>query len=398
MDQQKINFKAEKKNFQKDSIIITQGSNLREINFLHSGNIEVKRYGQDITGLNQSDIIKKGRRTGVIEAPSIFGVQNLIDSHPHNSSYIALTDCQITKYIIPSNDFLAFFQLNPPISLNILLTMQEEARKKISSIKKFYDFFSLIDKFSDNLGLLYSFVSNSKKEKLYRKFVGNGGSFPNYIDSNFISSNFSKFFDKTYDSAGFESVKKNFNIDDLDFYKNLMKIKPASFISIITSEIKVFLYIFNKLSKLINSLNIETEKIGSEIERKLDEFFLDRNSSFNQIYSISDKIKNASNVDKNIAKNIVNFCRNLNQINKQLGGREYVEVFSKYDVLSSVSKEESNDKPQTGKSIFNPLKTDATGRMQKHFKDSTKRILSYSTLPEDVKLRILKNLKHINRY
>ena len=394
MDQKKVDFKAEKKNLSKDSIIILQGSNAREINFLHKGAIEVKICSDNTAGLNGADIIKKSKRIGVIEAPSIFGINNLINSKAHESSYVALTECSITKYIIPSNDFIGFFKSNPPISLNVLLTMQEEARKRLSNLKKYSEFIGFIDKFYDNLLLLYLHATQTKKDKLYQTFINNGGKFPKVIEADFLTQDNSANLNKNYQDPSYNPYII-FDKEKLDFYKNLIKTKPAAFISILSGEINIFVYMFEVLSSIINSLNTETEKFALKVEGKLNTFFLDSTSPFNMIYSITKKIKENREIDGNIPKAIVKICRNIEHINKQLGAKEYTEVFSKYDVLNesslgivSVSDNGAFQKTD-GKDI--------DGKYKKMFKDSTKKILSYSTLGNDTKSKIVRHLREIEK-
>lgn len=387
---EKISYKAEKKNIQKGSVIISQGSNKREIYFLNIGTIEIKRYGQNIIGLGEAEVLQKSRRIGVKEAPSIFGVQNLINSTPHESSFLALSDCTVTKYIIPSNNYVDFFASNPPIALNILLTMQENARKSILNLKKYVDFTGIIDKFSDNLHILWAFASESKSDELYKKFASNGGKFPPRIESDFLTSDFSNILGKVYGDPTYHPAKK-FDLDQIDFYRNLLKTNAASFIALITKQFNIFLYMFDRLSNIINIINAETEKFVTKVEQKLDTFFLGNYSSFNKIYSIVEDLKKNKYVNPNISKSIVKICRNIEHINKQLGGREYIEIFPKYDRLNEgialgaggASAPEIKEK------------TDQIGKYQMMLKDSMNKILDFSTLDEDDKEEIIKNIKKI---
>ena len=382
---QKVNYKADKKNYSKDSVIILQGSSNREINFLHNGTVEIKRCGENIKLLQENEILKKSKRIGVVESPSIFGVQNLMNYSEHESSFIALTDCLITKYIIPSNNFVEFFKANPSISLNILLTMEEYAKKSLLNLKKYVDFIGVIDKLSDNFNLLYSYVTQSKKDEIYEKFISNSGIFPVKIESSFLTSDFSGILDKTYGDPNYNPNNK-FERNQIDFFQNLIKTRPASFISLLTKEINIFLYIFDNLSSIIKSIDIETEKFASKIENKLNTFFLEGSSPFNKIYSIAEKIKKNVNIDDKLTKSIVKICRNIEHINKKLGGREYVEIFPKYDMLNADLKGVKPIKPVT-----------STGKFQKMFKDSTKIILSFSTLGSDQKERIIRNIKDMQK-
>lgn len=385
---QNVNFKAEKKNIQKGEIIILQGSEDKEIHFLHKGSIEIKRSGINTAGLKSDEIIKSSKRVGVIEAPSIFGVQNLISSTAHSSSFVAITDCQITKYIIPSNDFISFFKMNPPIALNVLITMLDQSRKRMLSLKKYVEFTGAIEKLSDNMMLLYLHVNGIKKDKLYQTFINNGGVIPPKIESGFLTSDFSTILEKTYGDPSYDPYVK-FDQSKIEFFHNLIRTKPSVFISLISANIKIFLYIFQSLSNIINSINIETEKFASNIEDKLNTFFLDNSSPFNLIYASYKKMIKTNIIDTDVTKAIVKICRNIEHVNKQLGGREYIEVFPKYDALGAggSSAEENREN----------VKVQSSGKYKKMFKDSTKHILDFSTLSNDAKDRIKKNLSRMQK-
>jgi len=392
----KINFKIEKKNYSKDNIVILQGSSTKCIYFLHKGSIEIKRSGDNITGLSEMEIIERSKRVGVIEAPSIFGIMNIINSKDHDSSYVALSDSLITKYIIPTNDFINFFESNPPIALNVLLTLQEHASKRLINLKKYVDYLGLIDKFTDNFKLLYLIVSGIKKDPLYEKYIKNGGIVPSLIDSSFLKNDYSEIFGKNYVDKSYNPYEK-FDGRQIKFFNNLLKSKSGSFISIISHDNNVFLYMFDTLTSLLNLLDIDTEKLASSVDQKLSYFFLDKNSPFNLLYSISDKIKNNKNVESTITNSIVSICRNIDLINKQLGGKEHIEVFSKYDVLStkegtlSFVSSASRDQQKTGFTV------EAPGRFQLMLVDSSKKIVAYSNLKHEDKERILKNISRIRK-
>jgi hypothetical protein len=392
---QKVNFTSEKKTYTKGSTIILQGSDTREILFLNQGTIEIKRCA-NIKNIDESEILKNSKRVGVIESPSIFGVNNIINSSVHESSYVALTDCIITKYNIPSYDFIGFFKVNPPIALNILLTMVEQTTKRILELKKYIDFIGLIDKLNDNLMLIYLHANQIKKDNLYKTFVDNGGVFPPIIDQSFLTSDFSTILNKSYGDPTYDP-KTKFKWEKVEFFKSLIKAKPASFISLLSSDIKIFIYIFQSLSLLINSINEEAEKFMSEIESKLNNFFMNNSSSFNLFYSISKKIKKSDDFDKNLPNALVRICRNIEHINKQLGGKEYVEIFPKYDELNEGGSSINNNTSAQNIQITGEPQIIQDGKYKKMFKDSTKVILSYSTLSEDVKNRIIKNLNKIGK-
>jgi len=163
---------------------------------------------------------------------------------------------------------------------------------------------------------------------------------------------------------------------------------------------------FETLTSLLNLLDTDTEKLASSVEQKLSYFFLDKNSPFNLLYSISDKIKSNKNVENTISNSIVSICRNIDLINKQLGGKEHIEVFSKYDVLSTkegtlnfVSGTSAGTGAISGSSEQQKsgFTVEPQGRYQKMLVDSSKKIVAYSTLSHENKERILKNLGKIRK-
>lgn len=385
--QTNANNKIEKKNYSKGQIIILQGSNSKEIFYLNSGSIEIKRAVEDIQNFKGKDIIDRSKRIAIFDTPMIFGVNNLLNSNPHECSYVALTDCLVTKYIIESTNINDFFKSNLSLSFNILLSIQEDVRKKIINFKKFMDFFNLIEKINDNFMLLYLHVTQTKRDKLYQKFISNGGYFSEVIEPSFLTSDNSGILEKSYIDPELNPYNK-FDKSKIDFFGSLLKAKPPACLSIISVDINIFTYIFESLTAVNASLNLELEKIVKQMDEKLEYFFNDKTSSFNLIYSIIDKLRSSGNVNPDIVKSIINICKNIDQINKQLGGEEYQDVYTKFDVVDKRPVSESIDKEE---------KRSMAGKYKKMFKDSTKKILSFSTLNNDAKNKLLKNLRAMQK-
>jgi len=381
---QKINYSSQKKSYPKGTLIILQGSSQRELNFLNEGTIEIRRCGENIKGFQEKEIVSKSKRIGIITGPSIFGVENLVNSSEHQNSYVTMSDCLITKYMVSGNDFLGFFKSNTPIAMNILLTMKDFAIRIIANLKKYVSFIYEIEKTIDNFGLVQSFIEKNKDDKNHKKFLTNGGVFPPKIDTSFLTTDFSTILSKSYGEPGYDPSIK-FNGKKLEFYHNLLKTKPDSFISIITSQFNVFLYLYDDLSSQLNSLNNEMEKFVSKIDSKLNYLFYDEYSPFTKIVTMADKIK----IDPNgtiLTKSIAIVCRNLDHLNKQLNGTEHTDLFQKYDILS---KEISGEKVTQ--------KSGSDGKYKKQFADSTKIILEYTTFAGQKREEILKNVNDMKK-
>ncbi len=383
-------YNCEKKNYTKGSIIIIQGSSQKEINILNQGIIEVKRCSDNIAGLSEKEIINKSKRISVINSPSIFGIENLINNENHKNSFVALEDCVVTKYTIPSNDFIKFFKVNIPIAMNILLTMKDMAIKHILNIKKYLKLITQVEKINDNFAIVYEFAIQNRNG-IYQKFLTNGGVIPPKFDPTFLTEDYSTILGVTYGDPKYDLGVK-FGIKKLEFYHNLLKSKPDSFISLINANIEIFSYIYHDLSNVINEVNKELEYFSTQLEEKLNNFFNKEDSPFNNIVKVSDKIKMNEYLGENITKTIVSICRNIDNEYKQLSGKEHIEVFPKYDKLSKSIGNTNNTVVET-KNIHKEEK------YKKMFKDSTKIILNFSTLSNEKKDIILKNItdmKNIN--
>ena len=386
--QNKVNFKIEKKSYSKGQVVILQGSNNKEIYAINSGSIEIKKCSENIQGLKDREIIAKSNKICIIETPLIFGVNNLLNSNSHDCSYITNSDCEITKYIVQSYDFLGFFRSNSTMLLKVLISMQDQAGKKLYNLKKFSDFFGLIEKINDNFMLLYLHITQTKRDKLYQKFINNGGVFSHLIEPSFLTTDNSGILEKKYYNINNDPYVK-FEKNKIDFFKNLMRVKPQAFLSIISVEFNIFKYIFDSLSSINYSLNSEIIKNINSMNDKLNYFFSDKTSPFNMIYTIMDKIKKSGDVSPNFVKSIANICRNIDQINKQLGGQDYPEVYPKFDIINTTYTVTIGEKEtKVGSSTEN---------YKKLFKDSTKKILAYSTLSNDIKNKILRNIKAMNK-
>ena len=110
--QNKVNFKIEKKNYTKGHIVIIEGSNKKELYTLNSGSIEIKKSSGNIQNLDEREIIAGSKKIGTVESSSVFGMDNIFNSNSQDCSYIANTDCEITKYNIQADDFSGFLRSN----------------------------------------------------------------------------------------------------------------------------------------------------------------------------------------------------------------------------------------------------------------------------------------------
>jgi hypothetical protein len=382
---QKINYTSTKKTYQKGEIIILQGSLLKELNYLTEGTIEIRRCGENIKGFENNEIISKSKKIGLITGPSIFGVENLISALEHQNSFVAISDCNVTKYLVPENNYINFFKSNPPIALNILLTMKEFSIKTISTLKKYCSFIGEIDKLSDNLDLIFSFIENRKGDETYKQFISNGGVFPPKISKTFIDEDFSTILDKIYGDPSYNPIVK-FDGKKLEFYHYLLKSKPDSFIALISAQINIFLYLYDDLSSLLNAISGETEKFMSRIENKLNYFFSEQDSPFNKIVLISEKLKNNPVIDNDLCKAIVSSCRNLDHTNKLLNGKEHTDAFAKYDLLGK----DALVKPAEVKKV-------SDGKFIKMFQDSAKQIIEFTGFPGDKQESILKTINDMKK-
>lgn len=379
-----------KKNYFKDTVILLQGSIEKAIFIVNQGSVEIKKnftMSSQEGKFSEKEIIKNSKKVCIIEANGIFGFQNLLNNQNHENSYIALTDCIISKYIIPSNDAINFFKSNLSLTMNILSRILEQINKDLLNIKKYIDFNNAINKVSDNLSLIYSHVTQSKNDKLYNKFIINGGTFPPLIDSSFLTGDNSSILGKSYGNKSNDPIVK-YDYEKIKFFHNISKANPQAFTSLINSDFKIFIYILESLSAISNSIKNDTEKFSSDIQDKCNYFFLENLSPLNLIVTISSKIKNASNIDSNFTNSIVKISKNIDQVNKQLFGREYTEIYPKYDLLSSEAKSSST---------VNYSKTEEVGKYKLMFKDSAKKILEYSTLDDETCERIRKNIAFLRK-
>jgi len=384
VDQKK--YITEKKKFDKGAVIILQGSGKKELNFLHSGTIELLRCGTNIAGFDKDEILARSKRIGVIESPTIFGISNLMDNEPHKSSLIAMTECVITTYNIADNDFSAFFRDNPPISMNVLISMKEDIRKGIANIKKLTGFRGLVDKMIDNLTLFYSMVTDNNNNELYSTYLSNGGIVPPKVDSKFLSQDNAAILSKNYADPMRDPLRK-FDLKAVEFFNGLLKANPAAFIAIIKSDIKIFMHLHEQMSEYYNRLNVETEMLTTAVEDKLSTFFFEPDSVFNRIVSDSDKIRQSGKVLPDITKSIVVLCRNVEHLHKQLTGKEYTEVFKKYDILNSTDKvKEQTPVVPAGESV-----------LKKELKDSIDVILNYVAFPEEKRKSIVKSIDDMKK-
>ncbi|HOV13919.1 MAG TPA: cyclic nucleotide-binding domain-containing protein [Spirochaetota bacterium] len=382
---QKINYSSDRKNYPKSSVIILQGSSQRELYFLNEGTIELKRCGENTKGFTEKEILSKSKRIGIITGPSIFGVENLLNSGEHHISFVTISECIITKYSVSGNDYLTFFKNSTPIAMNILLTMKDYSLKTISNLRKYVNFISEIERATDNFELVLANIENNKEDKKLKKFLSNGGVIPSKIDTNFFINDFSTLLGKTYGEPSYDPVTK-FGFKKLEFYHNILKTKPDAFISIMSTQFNVFIYLFDDLSLLVNSLNIETEKFVSKIDSKLNSFFYEEYSPFNRVCLMADKIKSTIENGSEITKAVVTICRNLDHINKQLNGREHTDIFPKYDMLSKDQKSEKTvQKPQSDNKYI------------KMYANSCKIIADFSDFPGDKKTSIIKNVEDMKK-
>lgn len=381
-------FLSEKKSYAKGSVIILQGSDQKEINLLNEGIIEIKRSRDNVAGLDEDEIIEKSRRIQLIQGPTIFGVENLISGDLQQNSYIALTDCKITKYGIESNDYNVFFKANCSIALNVLSTMKDYALKGVNQIKKFVKLMGDINKINDNFELLYCFINKDENNSLYKKFIANGGVYPPVFEPNFLLEDFSTILevgygDPSYDPGAIFEGKK------LEFYHNLLKSKPDAFVSLINANQNIFSYIYGDLSLIDNMINIEMENKASQLEKTAEDFFKKKDSPLNRLVDIADKIKQSEDAGPKIATAIASLCKSVENNVKNLAGVEYHDNSKKYEILTRHSSQNGSDEAK----IVPP----AEEKYKKLLKDSAKKIVGFSTLANERKEVILKNISDIKK-
>ena len=77
------------------------------------------------------------------------------------------------------------------------------------------DFFALIEKLDDNLGLIYAYVTGDKNDPLAEKFCSNGGVFPPKLSSQFLTGDYSSSLNKNYGKED-AAILKQFDLGELD--------------------------------------------------------------------------------------------------------------------------------------------------------------------------------------
>ncbi len=379
-----IEYKSEKCKYNKGQVVILQGKIIKELFFLNEGTIEVKRCDENIKGYIEQEIIEKSKRIEVITAPSIFGVENLINPADQKNSCIAMSDCEVTRFIIPNNDYLGFFKSAPQIAMNVLLTMKETVVKNISTLKKFSMMQGEIDKLTDNLSIFSAIIDRSETDPLLEKYKSNGGIIPSRIDGNFLIADYSTILNKVYGDPGYDP-KAKFEWKKIEFYHFLIKSRPDSFIQIISAQMQVFLYIFTELSNILNMLSVEMGKMASKVDEKLDEFFYSEFSIFNRIVNNIDKIVDSEYAAPNISKSFIAIARNIDHVYKQLSGKEHTDIFPKLDMM-------------IGRSNKNGTAAQAVNKPEKYrpmLKDSKKIIVNYVDLPGADRDKILQNISKV---
>ncbi|MCG8569211.1 MAG: cyclic nucleotide-binding domain-containing protein [Spirochaetes bacterium] len=381
---QKVQYKTVKEKYKKGDIILLQGTGQSDICLLNEGAIEVKRCGENIKGYTEKEIITKSKRIGVIAGPSIIGMENLLTTADHHKSFIAMSECQVTKFVIPSNNLLNFFRTTPQIAMNVLLTMKDFAIKSIMNLKKFVQFKGEIEKLIDNFNLLYHHMEEVSDNDLIKAFKSNGGVFPPKIEGNFLTENFSTLLGKVYGDPGYDPNAK-FQGKKIEFYHHLLKTRPDSFIKIISSQISVFTYIYNDLAQIINEISFETEKFASSIDDQLNYFFYDTYSPFNRIVEDIEKILNHPACGSSITKAIIAICRKIDHMNKQLCGIEHTEMFPKLDLLTKV------------KAAQGPVKENREEKYRPMLRNSQNIIVDYAKLTDDEKEQIHSNIADIRK-
>ncbi len=381
-------FLSEKKSYSKDSVVILQGSDQKEINLLTEGVIEIKRSRDNVAGLDEEKIVKKSRRIQLIQAPTIFGVENLISGDLQQNSYIALTDCKITKYGIESNDYSVFFRANCSIALNVLSTLKDYALRGINQIKKFVKMTGNIGKINDNFELLYCFINKDENNNLYKKFIENGGVFPSVFESNFLLEDFSTILEVGYEDPEYDP-NAIFDVTKLEFYHNLLKSKPEAFTALINANQNIFNYIYGDLSLINNMINIELENKSFQLEETADDFFKKKDSPLNRLVDIAEKIKQNENAGPKITMAIASLCKNVENNIKTLVGVVYPDNSRKYEILTKYSSQSGGNE---GKVV-----PPAEEKYKKLLKDSAKKIVGFSTLSNERKETILKNISDMKK-
>ncbi len=335
-----VEYKSEKIRINMGSVVALQGSILKEILLLNEGTIEVKRCQENIKGFLPEEIIEKSKRVEVISGPSIFAIENIVSESDVKYSYIAMSDCEITKFIIPSGDIIGFFKSTPQIAMNVLLTMKEGCVRNINNLKTFSTLFGELEKIVDNLELFKAIVDNNSQSEILLLYLKNGGTIPVKVDSSFLLADYSTILGKSYGNPGFDP-KAKYQWKKLEFVHNLLKSRPDSFIQIISTQIQVFNYLYTELSLILNQLSADIGKIAAKLEEKIDAFYEDKFSVLNQILDNGESVLSSDKVTPTISKAIIVISRNLDHAYKKISGKEHTNIFPKLDKFSKINLSKS---------------------------------------------------------
>lgn len=385
-------YKTENVSYQKGQVIALQGTSLKEILFLKKGNVEVKRCPENVKGFLESELLKKSVRLEIVSTQTILGAEFLLEKKELKNSYIAVSDCELTKITITTENWIDFLKTTPQIALNLLLSMKDLCIRNIGNINYFYKFLAEIHKLADNMELLIASVENDTSNELWSTFTRNNGIFPLKIDANFLLEDHSETLRKKYIEPG-SSTKEKYHWSEIDFIHILVKAKPDAFLQIIHTQISVFTYLYNELSNIITLLNADIGKALEQIREKMDELYKNPYSQLQRLLKMGKQLLNSDKVQPSIIKGITDIAKNFDALYQKIGGEKYAGLEgSLKDFLNCMSgSSESTEKQNAGPSQPSEFRKELTG--------STKEILNFAEMEEEVSKRIETNvfkIKNIN--
>ncbi|HQJ07241.1 MAG TPA: hypothetical protein PLI57_12790, partial [Spirochaetota bacterium] len=175
----------------------------------------------------------------------------------------------------------------------------------------------------------------------------------------------------------------------LEFYHNLLKSKPEAFTALINANQNIFNYIYGDLSLINNMINIELENKSFQLEETADDFFKKKDSPLNRLVDIAEKIKQNENAGPKITMAIASLCKNVENNIKTLVGVVYPDNSRKYEILTKYSSQSGDNEAK----VVPP----AEEKYKKLLKDSAKKIVGFSTLSNERKEAILKNVSDMKK-
>ena len=275
------------------TILILQGETAKAMSMLHSGLAEVlscSRSGGDLPP-DPEELIDSSIRVGLIKGESIFGILGIREEGPYETSIRAVTDCIVTIIPVKHEKIIHLLQSRISLNLQVLRALAQRIESAVFLHKNYKYLWHKFASIADTLALAGDFPEDSGPAELpcsrenaalaeyaacLRKRIdaAEGLQAPDPWDHNLFLGRLQQAMG-LYEEQDARVVENMIDYQQLIFLKRLVQKPDEILISLFKKDEPLNFYIFQFLSKALETMVHENLHLVTEIDDLIRRLFLE---------------------------------------------------------------------------------------------------------------------------